>query len=89
MMNSESRQLLMRITCTIWLSKTTMIKESCRKCARKIINGVRCKSCKELFTVGQIKNEAATENVWICGMCKHPYKNCPCCRDKHKKNLKS
>ena len=55
------------------------------------------KAVKGLFTVGfcsgltqeQIKNEAAKENVWICGMCKNPNKNCPCCRDKDKeiKNL--
>ena len=67
-------------------------EESCRKCTRKIKNGVRCKSCKRAFHSGrcsgltqeQIKNEAAKENVWICGMCKHPNKNCPCCRDKDK-----
>ena len=73
-------------------------EESCRKCTQKIKNGVRCKSCKRAFHSGrcsgltqeQIKNEAAKENVWICGMCKHPNKNCPCCRDKDKeiKNLK-
>ena len=72
-------------------------EESCWKCTRKIKNGVRCKSCKRAFHSGrcsgltqeQIKNEAAKENVWICGMCKHPNKNCPCCRDKDKeiKNL--
>ena len=72
-------------------------EESCRKCTRKIKNGVRCKSCKRAFHSGhcsgltqeQIKNEAAKENVWICGTCEHPNKNCPCCRDKDKeiKNL--
>ena len=67
-------------------------EESCRKCTRKIKNGVICKSCERAFHGGrcsgltqeQIKNEAAKENVWICGMCRHPEKNCPCCRDRDK-----
>ena len=75
-------------------------EESCQKCTRKKIkNGVICKSCKRAFhsercsglTQEQTKNEAAKEKIWICCMCTHSNKNCPCCLDKDKeiKNSKN
>ena len=53
-MNSENRQLLMKITRKIWLSKMTMMMNSVENAPERSKMASDAKAVKGLFTVGVV-----------------------------------
>ena len=72
--------------------------ELCKKCERKLVNGVRCARCKNGLhwkcmgvSKDSVKSEVIANKDWSCAFCRNSSKNCISCKQKEKeiKNLKS
>ena len=71
--------------------------ELCRKCRRKVVNGVKCSNCTRGYrwkcggiTKDEVKEEVIQQNRWECVFCHSVDKKCPLCtlKDKEIKQLK-
>ena len=66
----------------VLVKNPTETMEMCGKCERKIINGVRCKSCLRALhwkCGGIIKDnvDILNGNGWDCALCRNTNKDCP------------
>ena len=84
--------------CNILVKNPTETMEMCGKCERKIMNGVRCKSCLRALhwkcggiTKDNVKVDILNRNGWDCAFCRNTNKDCPMCKKKDKEimNLKT
>ena len=82
----------------ILVKKSSDTMELCKKCERKLVNGVRCARCKnglhwkcEGVSKDSVKSEVIANKDWSCAFCRNSSKKCISCKQKEKeiKNLKS
>ena len=82
---------------SVIIKKNSNTEEKCKKCSKKLNNGVRCLTCKKGFhwrcggvTEARKKENITEGNSWECWFCRNLDKDCQLCKQQKKeiKNLK-